>query len=125
MLRKAAMNWKDILSSLDKQCAEHGISNAFRDAVRVKLIEKALIPVIRRAPSSLRVIITPKGFGVRMLWKDIPNGKIGILVYRPVSKPCSTLFVVFRQEGEPTDSLVAFDNEQEAAKELHHVLQKT
>ena len=119
------MSWKDILSTLDRQCDEHGISGAFRDAVRIKLIEKALIPIIRKAPLCLRVLTDPKSFCVRILWVDIPDGRIGLLVYRPVFKPSPKPFVVFRTKGKSSDGIWEFDNEQEAAKALQCVLHKT
>jgi len=122
---KADMDWKDILAALDRQCAEHEISGAFRDAVRIKLIEKALIPIIRKAPCSLRVGTNPKSFSVRILWTDIPDIRIGILVYRPLSKPYPKPFIVFRHGDESTDATFEFDNEQEAAKALQRVLDKT
>lgn len=114
------MDWKRILRALDACCADHKINDSFRDAVRVKLFEKALMPVVGIEPASLDYVIYEQTRAIRIKWNTTEYLAIILLVYlQPRAKP----FVVAQCNRHNTVSGAwSFDTEQRAAEEVCRLL---
>ncbi len=113
------MDWKKTLRALDSCCAENKFSNAFRDAMRVKLIEKALMPIVGIEPIRLHSCTINNEYpGVRFCWKD---DRAALLCCSQVRvRP----FLVYQPKAGLGSQIVFFVTEKEAAEEVLRLLKK-
>lgn len=114
------MDWKRILRTLDACCADHKINDSFRDAVRVKLFEKALMPVVGIEPTSLDYASVKQKRVMRIKWNTAENLVVVLLVYL---QSCAKPFVVAQcNRHNIVNDAWSFDTEQRAAEEVCRLL---
>lgn len=116
------MDWKTTLHNLDVVCAKVDISDAFRDAVRVKLVEKALMPIVNIEPTKVAYStinsscssVRFKRSGVEFVWKHGPTSLLVRL------QKCDKPFLVYQSlKGY---NIQSFCTEKEAAEEVLRLL---
>lgn len=119
--------WTPILESLDKQCDEHKVSDAFRKTLHEDLFDKALIPIVKEAPVSVAVYppdTDVTAFTVHCGWLVTLTEGVRLTVHRPVSSLRSTSFIVCSFKDKDTLNYNVFDTAKRVAKELKSRIDK-
>lgn len=116
-------SWNDILESLTQLCIDNKVSEEFRKTLRSDLVDKALIPIVKKAPEAVGVYpptAETQALTVHFGWSAAPKAQSGVrlTVYRHVLLHRETVFMTCTFVGDTSMKYKVYETETEAAEDL-------
>lgn len=115
--------WDGILESLTRLCVDNKVPEEFRKTLRSELIDKALIPIVKKVPAAVGVYAPnadTQALTVHFGWSATPTAQSGVrlTVYRHVLLHRETVFMTCTFVGDTSMKYKVYDTETEAAQDL-------